>query len=840
MANPTSLVAKPFLDEIIKTTLALIKETYSSIRGVKKDVENLSSTLTAIKGVLVDADNKQENNQQLKDWLGKLKEAAFDAEDILETFAAEAYHWKRRQTAVKENELCNFSEQSRHVSLLGKDVQEPLSKIVNRATKLRSLLLPESIEANSSGHLKNFGQAFQRVGHEKGYEIEQLAKMSHLSGTLHISKLEKAVNARDAKLNEKKSLDKLVFEWSDGVVNTQDEATENSLLADLQPHSSNLKELQIIRYRGNEFPAWMKQGRLQNLVRLTLNGCIKCETLALGKLPHLQVLHIKGMLELKILTEVECRFLRWLKLINCPKLRELPIIFPFLQVLKIKRCDSLRALPVLPFLKLLILIKNPILEDWNEKTLELEDCYDGHDPSFNEIRDLPSIGFSRLKVISCPKLQALPQLFAPQKLEISRCELLTTLPPHARRLWHLAVDGCDDGAIVREIPDSSSLYSLVISSISNISSLPKWPQLPGLKALYIRDCKHLVSLSSGEEGSLRTLTSLNLLSIINCEKLETLNEELPTSLECLTIASCPLLKSFSLKNIPSLSDLYIEDCPMLQSLPGDGLPSSLKHLQIQTCPLLTQRCKKEGGGGPDWPKIEHIPDLEIDNSHMLIPSTSLANSPVPSTSVANRPVWYRHFLCCRALEKEMVKMAATDLNKAESEEIFLDHKTKKKWADEKTGHICFMFYARSLTINWSHREYWIWNCFKETSDENIEVAKLSHVCWLEVNGKLSTSELSPEVVYEIVYVVKLTKGASGWELPIRLNLTLPDGRVQRRQISLLEKPRRQWIELNFGNFQTKNGESGEVGFQCIGSEGRYWKHGLIIKGAIIRPKQATL
>jgi uncharacterized phage infection (PIP) family protein YhgE len=102
MANPTSLVAKPILDGVIKTAFDLIKETYSSIRGVKKDVERLSSNLTSIKGGLEDAENKQVTNPQLKDWLGKLKEAALDAEDILETFAAEAYHHrKKRQSAVR-------------------------------------------------------------------------------------------------------------------------------------------------------------------------------------------------------------------------------------------------------------------------------------------------------------------------------------------------------------------------------------------------------------------------------------------------------------------------------------------------------------------------------------------------------------------------------------------------------------------------------------------------------------------------------------------------------------------------------------------------------------------
>lgn len=87
------------------------------------------------------------------------------------------------------------------------------------------------------------------------------------------------------------------------------------------------------------------------------------------------------------------------------------------------------------------------------------------------------------------------------------------------------------------------------------------------------------------------------------------------------------------------------------------------------------------------------------------------------------------------------------------------------------------------------------------SKENFEVAKLSAVCWLDVSGKLEMSELPPGIVYDIFYVVKLTKGASaGWELPITLRLSLPDGRVLCRQLSLL---------MNVGSFQTVKGKTRE-------------------------------
>ena len=104
-------------------------------------------------------------------------------------------------------------------------------------------------------------------------------------------------------------------------------------------------------------------------------------------------------------------------------------------------------------------------------------------------------------------------------------------------------------------------------------------------------------------------------------------------------------------------------------------------------------------------------------------------------------------------------------------------------------------------------------CLLICSDEKIEVARLRTVCWLDVRGNFKISDLSPGTVYEVVYVVMLTKGASGWELPVKLKLCLPDGKVQERQVSLLQKPRGQLMELSLGHFCTgENGETREVCF----------------------------
>ncbi|XWS42768.1 hypothetical protein CRYUN_Cryun16bG0042600 [Craigia yunnanensis] len=450
------------------------------------------------------------------------------------------------------------------------------------------------------------------VSSTSGHGIEELKDMANLTGTLHILNLENAVNVAEAKLNKKKNLEKLVFKWSDKDFNQVDEDKAERGHKDLQPHS-NLKELALDHFKGSNFPLWMTDGQLQNLVTLTLSHCTKCTTLSVGQLPCLRQLHIKGMQKLEEWPEVQCPSLDRLHISNCPKLREVPKLMPKLRVLKIRKCDSLKALPMAPFLMSLILIDNLVLEDWQEGICITED-----DQGNQETRPT-LIGLLELKMEKCPNIKELPRVFAPEKLEISGCGLITALlvPQLAQWLQHLALETCSNGTLVRAIPSTNSLYSLVISNISNLASFPKLPHLPGLKCLYISDCECLSSLSE-EEGSLKSLSSLKLLSIRGCPKLESFPDEgLPTTLECLVICSCPILKSLgskqTLKSLLSLKDLYLEDCPLIQSFPEDGLPSSLLHLEIHGCHLLIEQCQKEAAGGTEWPKIMHVRDREIDS-----------------------------------------------------------------------------------------------------------------------------------------------------------------------------------------------------------------------------------
>ena len=66
--------------------------------GVKSELEDLRDTSSAIRAVLLDAEEKQATNHQIRDWLGKLKDAFYDAEDIVDEFEYEAL---RRQVVAR-------------------------------------------------------------------------------------------------------------------------------------------------------------------------------------------------------------------------------------------------------------------------------------------------------------------------------------------------------------------------------------------------------------------------------------------------------------------------------------------------------------------------------------------------------------------------------------------------------------------------------------------------------------------------------------------------------------------------------------------------------------------
>lgn len=175
--------------------------------------------------------------------------------------------------------------------------------------------------------------------------------------------------------------------------------------------------------------------------------------------------------------------------------------------------------------------------------------------------------------------------------------------------------------------------------------------------------------------------------------------------------------------------------------------------------------------------------------------------------------------------------------------VFLEANKLKYYVDKKLNKNCFVMFARKLSISWENSIHWKWNKEKDTriwdsyppSDEDIEVAELQNVCWLHIEGKIQTIDLSPGTEYEVVFVVKITGEGYMQEYSMTLEIILPSSKSLTRNESLNEKPMEKWFGIQAGEFLMSPENVGEIKFK-MGEYSSDWKTGFVVKCAIIRPK----
>jgi len=87
-------MAEAVLEVVLDNLSILIRKELSLFLGFDQDFKRLASLLTTIKATLEDAEEKQFTNSEsasaIKDWLLKLKDAAYILDDILDECATEA------------------------------------------------------------------------------------------------------------------------------------------------------------------------------------------------------------------------------------------------------------------------------------------------------------------------------------------------------------------------------------------------------------------------------------------------------------------------------------------------------------------------------------------------------------------------------------------------------------------------------------------------------------------------------------------------------------------------------------------------------------------------------
>ncbi|XP_058771517.1 putative disease resistance protein At3g14460 isoform X2 [Vicia villosa] len=445
---------------------------------------------------------------------------------------------------------------------------------------------------------------------EKG--IKELGTLSNLHGLLSIMKLENVTNsfeASQAKMMDKKYLDKLSFVWSEDAKNHfTSSQSEMDILGKLQP-SKNLKMLVIDGYRGTLFPEWVGHSSYQNLTQVSLYGCLNCCILpSLGQLYSLKDLTLSEMNMLETIgTEYEDTFsgtyfpsleclqfvkmscwkvwhhppesnayfpvLKYIEINDCPILHgDLPSYLPALETIHIEGCNQLvSSLPRAPAIRRLYIFESNNIA-LNELPLSLEELDVGGsevtESVFEAITITPPISLKILAIKDCSSAISFPRDCLPLSLE------------------SLSITNSNNLDFPKQNHVHESLkYLRIDRSCDTLITLPL-DTIPNLHHLHIQNCENLECLSVS-----KSLQNLVEVEIIGCPKFVSFPREglSAPNLTSLYVSNCVNLKSLPCHIntlLPKLVRVSIHDCPKLETFPEGGMPASFRTILIGNCEKL--------------------------------------------------------------------------------------------------------------------------------------------------------------------------------------------------------------------------------------------------------------
>ncbi|XP_062233126.1 putative disease resistance RPP13-like protein 1 isoform X2 [Phragmites australis] len=439
---------------------------------------------------------------------------------------------------------------------------EKLPSRMNNLVNLRHLTAANQIVSaiTDIGRLKCLQRLpIFKVTREETHKIAQLGHLHELQGSLQIRNLENVDTpdeAKEAVLHKKDQLSMLQLMWA----SDRDEVNANreeDVLEALQPHQ-NLKRLDIMGWMGVKSPSWLESKWLSYLELIFLSGCNAWEQLPpLGQLPSVRTI--------------------WLQ-----RLKMLRQIGP-------EAYGSGSQQVPFQSLEELVLDDMPELSEW---------LWSGQ--TMRNVRNIV--------IKDCEKLQALPPL-PPNFTEITTARKGYWVPYHHDvKLAHattgrssvssLCIFNCPlllasfSSPMTNEIIASfGSLRSIITDQMTILRCPLIRERLELIESLEIQDCSEMTSFSTDDDDVLRQLKSLQSLCISGCNSLQSLPS--------------------TLSGIESLYKLVLWNCPELESLTKEPLPLSLRKIEVALChPLLKEKLIKEYG--VDWPKIAHIPWIEIE------------------------------------------------------------------------------------------------------------------------------------------------------------------------------------------------------------------------------------
>ncbi|KAB2608232.1 disease resistance protein RGA2-like [Pyrus ussuriensis x Pyrus communis] len=545
-----SLAAK-----LIERLSSIASEEICLAWGVQADLQKLGRTMSTIRDVLLDAEEKQARNSGLRIWLRQLKDVFLDAEDLLDEFECEALRRQVRRFFSRSNPVA-FDLRVGHGI---KDIRARLQEL--KEDKNFDDLQPCHHHAHLGDHLRenrNTTHSFVRASEVIGRDTEKntIVDLLMQQGDDHQGGVNGNVSSEDVgELYFKELWDRSFFQ------NVKDCAffyqfDMHDLIHDLVQSVAQGESLTV--------DSAGTKGVSENVRHLTFLEDGQNVSTTLQKLNKVRTLSVHSCenIDQSFLSTCISRFkyLRCLGLVNA-SWELLPSSIGSLKHLRSLILAGNEKITALP---------NSICKLQSLQTLVLSGCV-----NLEELpRDMRKLISLRSLVITT-KQSSFPEngvgcLTSLRFLVIMECSNLTCLP--------------------RDMSYLTSLRTLVIAICEQLDLVMENYQVISLRLqkLWIKGVPRMVALPEWFQGAANTL---QVLVIEDCENLEALPG---------------WLTSFK-----SLRRLKLKSCPKLLSLPDEmHRLTALTEVRIADCPDLERRCQHDTG--EDWPKISHVPNVSFE------------------------------------------------------------------------------------------------------------------------------------------------------------------------------------------------------------------------------------
>ncbi|KAJ0017676.1 hypothetical protein Pint_11527 [Pistacia integerrima] len=164
-------------EELLGKLFSLASNEIGLAWGVQKDAQELFDTLTTIKAVLLDAEDKQIHNEKLKVWLGMLKDFCYDGEDVLDMIGLKDLRKQVVNSQSSTRKVRHFFSSSNPVAFhftLGHKIKKIKERLAKIADDKDNFNLTEKVDSNHvigwERETHSFVRASDVIGRDKDKE----------------------------------------------------------------------------------------------------------------------------------------------------------------------------------------------------------------------------------------------------------------------------------------------------------------------------------------------------------------------------------------------------------------------------------------------------------------------------------------------------------------------------------------------------------------------------------------------------------------------------------------------------------------------------------------------